>query len=291
MPAVVPWTPAAPPAFVQPALAPECRAANLRVDHAPVFSNGLAGSGYAGIVRIRNGGPPCSILGKPTLRFLGGPSAHMKQTQGALTPDLAPAASTLPPPFSLRSIPTGRTVWLAVAWRSWCAGTAPTTLEVALPSGGAVRLFPGGTPACHGARSTSLIQTDAFMPYVPPPKRSTAIPLKATLDKSSYTAVRGTTLAYRVTLENTSGDAYRFARCPVYVEMLGTPENILAQRRIAKELHYLNCRGVVIRAYSSVTFAMKLRVPKTLRAGHLLEWQLAPDSYSAPFAPAGVVLK
>jgi len=286
MPAVVPWIPASPPALVQPALAPACKASNLRVSHAPVFTNGLTGGGFLGSVLVRNAGPPCSLLGKPKLSFGGG--VHVQQ--GILTKDIAPAVDPLPPPFTMRAVPTGETVWLAVAWRSWCAPKPPARLEVALPAGGALRLFPGGTPTCHGARSTADVQTDSFQPYIAPAKRSTAIPLSAKLTQSQYRIARGRTLHYRVTLQNQTGFAYRFGKCPVYVEQLGTPANLLAGRDIAKEIHYLNCRGVVVKAYSSVTFAMQLRVPKTLRKGYLLEWQLDPHSYSAPFAPAGVTL-
>lgn len=285
MPAVVPWIPKSPPALVAPALAPPCKASNLRVSHAPIFTNGLTGGAYYGPVLVRNAGPPCSLLGTPKLSFTG--SAHVEQQP--LTKDIAPAIDPLPPPFSMRSVPTGRTVWLAVAWRSWCAPKPPTTFEIDLPSGGGtLHLFPGATPSCHGG--TSLVQTNSFLPYVAPAPKSTTIPLSAKLTQSQYKVARGSTLRYRVMLENNTGFAYHFGKCPVYVEQLGTPDNLLKGTGIAKEIHYLNCRGVVVKAYSSVTFAMELRVPKTLRKGFLLEWQLDPHSYSAPFAPAGVTL-
>lgn len=285
MPAVVPWIPASPPALVAPAPAPACRAANLRASHAPIFTNGLTGGGLYGPVLVRNAGRPCSLLGTPKLSF-GGVAPVEQQP---LTKDIAPAVDPLPPPFSMRSVPTGKTVWLAVAWRSWCGSKPPATFEVDLPSGGgALHFFPGATPTCHGGKS--VIQTGPFQPFVAPAAPSTKIPLSAKLTQSHYRVARGTTLHYRVELDNATGSAYRFGKCPVYVEELGTPENLLASRGIAKEIHYLNCRGVVVKAYSSVTFAMQLRVPRTLRKGFLLEWQLDPHSYSAPFAPAGVTL-
>lgn len=287
----MPWIPASPPALVRPARAAACKASNLRASHAPIFEGGLTGGGDTGSVIVRNAGPPCSLLGTPKLGFAGGPSASVHVQQGALTKDIAPAVDPLPPPFSMRSVPTGATVWLAVAWRTWCAPKAPTTFEVILPGGaGTLRLFPGDTPVCHGAKATSVVQTNSFRPYVPPAPKSTTIPLSAKLEQSQYRVARGSTLHYAVMLENQTGFPYRFKQCPVYVEQLGTPENILKGRGIAKEVHYLNCRGVVVKAYSSVTFAMQLRVPKTLGKGFLLEWQLDPHSYSAPFAPAGVTL-
>src|SRR5581483_1323383 len=144
VPAVVPWIPASPPALVRPALAPACKAANLRVSRSPIFTNGLAGSGFAGSILVRNAGPPCSLLGTPKLRFVGGPSARVHLQQQALTKDIAPAVDPLAPPFSMRAVPTGSTVWLPVAWRSWCAPGPPTSFEVDLPSaGGTLRFFPG----------------------------------------------------------------------------------------------------------------------------------------------------
>lgn len=288
MPAVVPWIPKSPPALVRPALAPACKAANLRAGDAPIFTNGIPGGGYAGSVLVRNAGPPCSLVGTPRIGFTGG---AVQVSQKPLTRDIAPAADLLPPTFSMRAVPTGGTVWLAVAWRSWCGKAAPARLAITLPSGGVLRFFPGGTPSCHGARSTASVQANTFQPYVAPAKPSTAIPLKATLDKSHYTVTRGRTLRYRVTLANQTGNNYRFGTCPVYVEQVGTPTTMLTGRGGAKEVHYLNCRGVVVRAYESVTFAMELRIPKTVHRAFLLEWQLAPHSYQAPFAPAGVTLK
>jgi hypothetical protein len=291
VPAVVPWIPKAPPALVQPALAPACKAANLQAGDAPIFTNGLTGGGMYGPVLVRNAGPPCSLLGRPRLGFAGAPSG-MRVTQEPLTRDIAPAADLLPPAFSMRRVPRGRTVWLAVAWRSWCAPTAPTRLTIGIPSGGTLELFPGGTASCHGAKGTAVVQANAFQPYVVPAKPSTAIPLKATLTKSHYVATRGGTLHYQVTLANRTGSTYRFGTsCPLYVEQVGTPSTFLTGHGGAKEVHYLNCRNVVVRAYGSITFAMELRIPKTLARAFLLEWQLAPHSYQAPFAPAGVTLR
>jgi hypothetical protein len=291
VPAVVPWIPKSPPALVQPARAPACKAADLRAGDAPIFTNGFPGGALGGSVLVRNAGPRCSLLGEPKLGFAGAP-ADLRLTQKALTHDIAPPADLLPPAFSMRAVPKGETVWLAVAWQSWCAKAAPTRLTVTLPSGGTLRLFPGGTPTCHGSQPSASLETDAFRPYVQPPKQSTAIPLKATLVQSHYTAVRGRTLRYEVVLANQSGNNYRFGgACPEYVEQAGTPETFLTGRGGAKEVHYLNCRSVVVRAYESVTFAMQLRIPKTIRRAFLLEWQLAPHSYQAPFAPGGLTLK
>ena len=167
----------------------------------------------------------------------------------------------------------------------------PTAMELRLPSGDAVRLRPNAHPLCYGTPPSSRLEVGTFTPYPPPPKQSTTIPLKASLDSGVYDAVRGSTLSYRVTVRNTSRRPYRFAQCPVYVEELGTAKALLAGRGIAKEIHFLNCSGVgAIAPGESVTFAMEMRVPRTLKAAQLLEWQLAPRAYSAPFAPANVVL-
>jgi hypothetical protein len=301
VPAVVPWIPASPPALVRPALAPPCRLAHLRLaDPRGVFDNGLAGSGYAGSIIFRNDGSPCSLVGQPRLRFVGGPAARVHQVETELSKDIQPTPDVLPAPFSIRALPTGRSAWVEVAWRSWCApgnpgggqmSPPPSALEVVLRSGDVARFPVGGTPVCYGPALTSIVEAGEFRPYLPPAKQSTAIPLKASLDSQLYDAVRGATLRYRVTVRNTSRRPYRFAQCPVYVEQLGTAKALLAQRGIAKEIHFLNCRSIgAIAPGQSVTFAMEIRVPPTLKAGDLLEWQLAPRAYSAPWAPANVVL-
>ena len=167
----------------------------------------------------------------------------------------------------------------------------PTAMELRLPSGDAVRLRPGAHPICYGKPPTSHFEVGTFRPYLPPAKQSTTIPMKASLDSQLYDVVRGSTLRYRVTMRNTSRRPYRFVQCPVYVEELGTAKALLAGRDIAKEIHFLNCGSVgAIAPGASVTFAMEIRVPLTLKAADLLEWQLAPRAYSAPWAPADVVL-
>jgi hypothetical protein len=301
VPAVVPWIPASPPALVAPATAAPCRLAHLRfTGPRGVFDNGLAGSGYAGSIIFRNDGPACSLVGQPRLRFVGGPAARVHQVEAGLTKDIQPTPDFLPAPFSVRALPTGRSAWVEVAWRSWCApgnpgggqmSPPPSALEVTLPSGDVARFPVGGTPVCYGPALTSSVEAGAFRPYLPPAKQSTTIPLKASLDSQLYDAVRGKTLRYRVTLRNPTSRPYRFAKCPVYVEELGGAKALVAQRGIAKEIHFLNCRNVgAIAPGQSVTFAMEIHVPRTLKAADLLEWQLAPRAYSAPWAPANVVL-
>ena len=303
MPAVVPWIPASPPALVAPATAEPCRSSQLRVSGVlggGVFQNGLTGGAYTGAVLFRNTGPPCSLLGQPRVRFTGGPSSRIRQIEVPLRRDVRPGPSLLPAPFFVRSLRTGRSASVELIWDAWCAAgnpgggqmsPPPTAMELRLPSGDAVRLRPNAHPLCYGTPPSSRLEVGTFTPYLPPAKQSTTIPLKASLDSGVYDAVRGSTLRYRVTVRNTSRRPYRFAQCPVYVEQLGTAKALLAGRGIAKEIHFLNCRGVgAIAPGASVTFAMEIRVPTTLKAADLLEWQLAPRAYSAPWAPANVVL-
>ncbi len=303
MPAVVPWIPASPPALVAPATAAPCQLSQLRVSGViggGVFQNGLTGGAYAGAVLLRNTGPPCSLVGQPRVRFTGGPSSRIRQIELPLRKDVQPGPDPLPTPFFVRALPTGRTASVELVWDAWCApgnpgagqiSPPPTAMALRLPSGDAVRLHPGAHPICYGKPPTSRLEVGTFRPYLPPAKQSTTIPLKASLDSQFYEAVRGSTLRYRVTVRNTSRRSYRFAQCPVYVEQLGTSKALVAGRGIATEIHFLNCRGVgAIAPGQSVTFAMEIRVPRTLKAADLLEWQLAPRAYSAPWAPANVVL-
>ncbi len=57
-----------------------------------------------------------------------------------------------------------------------------------------------------------------FTPFVPAPRPSTRLPLSIGFNRASYRVATGTVLRYRVILRNTSRKAFRFPRCPIYVE-------------------------------------------------------------------------
>lgn len=291
MPAVVPWIPASPPPFVVPAVAPACRLANLRVGgvdpRAGIFDNGASGALTGGVV-LTNAGPPCSLLGRPAVRLVGGPVARVRLKQTAFDPG-APPLDVLPA-FSVRALPTGSAAYATLWWSNWCApgnpgagnlSPPPTALEVALPAGGSVRFPVRGAPRCDAPEYPSTVAVGAFTPLVPQPKQTTRLPFALAVDAPS-TARPGTVLRYRVTLRNTRRRAFRFGACPTYFEELGA----------AHELHVLDCGPArTIAPDASVTFAMELRLPPTLRTGpDGIFWELGPGTYLPPSASARVVV-
>lgn len=281
---VIPWIPASPPPPVVPPVARPCRLAQLHVAGADrregVFFNGATGS-LVGSVTFRNDGRACSLLGKPGVRLVGGPSAAEPQLQKPLQLT-AFAPDVLPPPFSTRALPHGRTAIVQIWWSNWCGSQAPKAVEVTLPSGGSVRLNVRYAPRCDAPRSPSTVSVGEFTSFVPPPRPSTRLPLSIGFNRAFYRVADGTVLRYRVTLRNTSRKPFRFPGCPVYIESLGP----------AAEIHLLNCRPArMLRPGGSATFAMELRVPRQLRrGGNELFWEVGLGTYLPPSsgAPATV---
>lgn len=281
---VIPWIPASPPPPVVPPVARPCRLAQLHVAGADrregVFFNGATGS-LVGTVSFRNDGRTCSLLGKPGVRLVGGPSATVPQLQKPLQLTTF-APDVLPPPFSTRALPQGRTATVQIWWSNWCASQVPKAVEVTLPSGGSVRLKVAHAPRCDAPGSPSTVSVGAFTSFVPAPRPPTRLPLSVGFNRASYRVADGTVLRYHVTLRNTSRKPLRFSRCPVYVEALGQ----------AAEIHLLNCRPAgMLRPGGSATFAMELRVPKQLRRGrNELLWEVGIGTYLPPSsgAPATV---
>ena len=292
---VIPWVPASPPAPVAPPVARPCRLAQLHVGGADplkgVFFNGATGS-LVGRVTFRNMGRVCSLLGRPRVRFVGGPSATVRQLQKRLRGD-APALDVLPPPFSVRALPHGRSASVEIWWSNWCAAAnagdgrlsqPPAAVELALPSGGTTRLDVSSSPRCDVPAAPSTVSVGAFTPLVPGPRQSTRLPLSVGFDRASYRVTAGTVLHYRLILRNKSTRPFHFTRCPLYFESLGS----------AHEIHVLNCGPVrTLARGASATFAMELRVPRRLRRGRAaLFWELGlgtylPQSSGAPATVTG----
>lgn len=145
--------------------APPCRLAQLHVatvdPHLGVFFNGATGS-LVGWVSFTNEGAPCSLLGRPRVRLVGGPAAKVKQRQTAFTGDTA---------GPVRRLPHGRTAGVEIWWSNWCAagnpGTGkssppPTGVEVTLPSGGTVRLAVREAARCDAPQQPSTVAVGAF---------------------------------------------------------------------------------------------------------------------------------
>ena len=97
----------------------------------------------------------------------------------------------------------------------------------------------------------------------------------------------GRWLSFTVVLTNTSSRPFRFGRaCPAYTEGLGGVGTLWGPRQ--RQAYVLNCHAAgPIAPHASVSFAMRVHVPKSEDFGGLL-WTLAPDSYNPPQALAWV---
>lgn len=275
---MIPWLPTIPLRPVVP-LAPPCRVTQLRV--APqvprlgVFFGGETGS-LAGWIIFRNTGRPCSLVGRPHIELLSRGNPLPRQTEAPEAEGTAP--DVLPPPFSTRALPRGRSAQVATVWSEGCRSA--DAVRVTLPDGGGSAVLPQRLRArCDQPGAHAVISVATFQSLVPPPAPSTHLPLRISFTRRFYRAVPGTTLHYTITLRNTSTRPFRFGRrCPIYLESLGN----------ANETYVLNCRPVkTIRPRASVTFAMELRVPVTLRRGTALAVELGlgtylPQDWSAP---------
>lgn len=278
---MIPWIPAKPPVPIPAAVAARCRLSQLEVGPSDpklgVFYNGETGS-LAGAIVFRNLGKPCALSGRPGLQLMD--SAEAVPTRQEILAE-SQAADDLTPPFSTRALPHGKAAIVTVVWSNWC-GRGVTGVRVTLPSGGGSATLPIlGHPRCDQASSGTFVTVGAFRPFVPEPKPSTRLPLSVRFDRSSYVARRGAILDYVMTLRNTSKKPFRFARCPVYVESVGS----------ARETYVLNCHPVgVLAPGETAKFAMQFRVPSTLRIGRLLWVEVGLGTANPPNGSVPVTL-
>jgi hypothetical protein len=148
-----------------PPVAPPCRLSQLHVGtvdpHLGVFFNGATGSlvGWAGFT---NEGAPCSLLGRPRVRLVGGPAAAVKQRETTFTGD---------PHATVRMLPHGHAAGVEIWWSNWCAAgnrgggnlsPPPTGLVLTLPSGGSVRLAVRHAPRCDAPQEPSTLSVGTF---------------------------------------------------------------------------------------------------------------------------------
>jgi hypothetical protein len=155
--------------------APPCLLSQLRVATVDpglgVFFHGATDS-LVGWLSFPNLGAPCSLLGRPRVRFVGGPAATVRQRETPLTGE-NPAPGSPRPPYSTRSVRHGRKVGVEIWWSNWCAAgnpgagkpsRPPTGVVVTLPSGGAVRLAVHEAPRCDAPRQPSTVSVGTFQP-------------------------------------------------------------------------------------------------------------------------------
>ena len=228
-----PGTPAAP-----------CRASQLRAEGKGfVFSPAIVGG--TGSATLRNtGSSPCSLTGRPVVRFVGAPKAP-RQRQVALPPRAATFPTVLPAAETLNALPPGRAATVSVDWRNWCVPGAarthrplrpPRAVRVTLAHGaGSLDVPYNAVAPCDAPGEPSTIGVRPFQPAPLPARRPwTATPVRAairSLDgaRGPLHARRGAELRYVVDLRNASRtETVRFDRCPIFVESIapaGLPES------------------------------------------------------------------
>jgi Protein of unknown function (DUF4232) len=148
-----------------PPVAPPCRLSQLQVGtvdpHLGVFFNGATGS-LVGWVSFANEGAACSLLGRPRVRLVGGPSPAVKQRETTFT-----GGKHAP----VRVLRHGHAAGVEIWWSNWCAphnrgdgklSSPPTGLVLTLPSGGTVRLTVREAPRCDQPQQPSLVSVGTF---------------------------------------------------------------------------------------------------------------------------------
>jgi hypothetical protein len=291
----IPWLPTRPPrAGEPPPLARPCRASELL---ARLQVQGASGNLVGGVV-VRNAGQvPCSLSGRPSARFEGGPAASTAFRVVPAPADPLDTSLIYDRASSLRALGPGRSAFVAVFWSNWCppgvvvtsTGTPPSRLVLLLPMGGELTTTVSGAPRCDGPNAPSTLAIKPFARSGRQPRPSSHLPLRARIlgastDKSrpSLRVKAGGLLRYEVGLTNTSRRPFRFRSCPTYVQHL--------DRRSTS--YVLNCRPAgVLLPRETARFAMRLRAPKDARVGRTgLFWLLGPKTYLPATADVPVLV-
>ena len=161
---VVPWIPGQPPKFRVRALAPPCRAVDLRIG---LFLSPVSGGGgLQGGIKVKHRATPrCSLQGTPSIRFAGG--TRQRLTRGRLRTE-GDRDGTLPR-SALRSLGRGDEAYSAILWSNWCA-RKPRGVEVDLPQrGGRIVLGFVKVPSCSSSSDAAILKVSAFTPIEPQP--------------------------------------------------------------------------------------------------------------------------
>jgi hypothetical protein len=104
----IPWLPTRPPRAGKPPLSPRCPASDLR---AHLQAQGATGNLIGGVLVRNSGRVPCSLRGRPSARFEGGPAAATAFRVFRFRPIRSTPASftTEPHPFARSARPRGMT--------------------------------------------------------------------------------------------------------------------------------------------------------------------------------------
>jgi hypothetical protein len=290
----IPWLPTRPARVADPPLSPSCKAPDLR---AQLQVQGATGNLIGGVL-VRNAGPaPCSLRGRPSARFEGGPADATGLRTVAAPADPLDTSLIYDRASSLRALAPGRSAALPVFWSNWCppdavvtsTGTPPTRLVLVLPDGGELATAVNRAPRCDNPSASSTLAIKPFVRRGRQPAPSSHLPLRAVIVGASTDKTRpslrvraGGVLNYEVALTNVARQPFRFRSCPIYVQDLDARE----------EWYVLNCRSVgILQPRESARVAMLLRVPKNARLGRTgLFWLLGPKTYLPPTAIVPVLV-
>jgi hypothetical protein len=281
LPPVVPWLdrqPAHAPAH--PPRAAACRASDLR---AQLFLQGETGMLVGGVDLTNRSERACALVGRPRVSFTG---ASRRWRAEALPRQREPLDVLADPPGSLRALAPGKTAEAVLEWTNWC-GRRPAGLRVTLAGGGSLVVPLRDAPRCERPSERSTLGVAPLAPAVAQLPSTSRLPLRARIVGSrpvAFLARPGETSTYAVALTNTSEQPFRFgAPCPVYVVAL-TPGRVAS--------YVLNCQPVPeIAPHATVRFEMRLPVPPGQTLGRAtLSWELAPQTYLAPYADASVAV-
>ncbi len=298
---LIPWTDEPVPelAVRKTTPAPPCRASQLR----PVgdgFTFQAAISGATGSVALRNiGTAPCSLRGRPAVRFVGAPKAP-EQRQVPLPPQQPPFPRLLLPAARLLSLAPGDSASLGIEWRNWCVPNAqtakkplipPTSVRITLLDGrGSLDVYYNAVTSCEHPEGPSTIGVRPFQPPVlPSTKPWTTQILSAKVltlagGAGPLHARRGELLRYSVGLRNDGRETVGFARCPFAVELLA-PEG-------KPEAHRLDCAAAhPLAPHATLRFEMRIRIPATAPLGpNGLFWELDPVGAQSPEVVSRVIV-
>jgi hypothetical protein len=270
---VIAWKPFRPPIAPAPRLASPCHASDLSWSphdfEGPVGWVGATGNLGTSIVVRNVSGHPCSLVGRPRLRFAGADTREFAISAYSQDPINRAALS------SLRALGPGKEARVELWWmQSWC-GNPPAKLRVTLLAGRSTKTFlNNGAPRCNDpAARQSTITHLGVSTWVPVLLEPPALPLRVQLlgRKGSHGFVvyhvrRGHVLRYQVAVTNVSKKPYTFGRCPFYEVTLDRAQAFV-----------LNCRPVgTLAPGARAVFEMRMRVDRPI-GGFLWSLNAAND--------------
>jgi hypothetical protein len=291
----IPWLPTRPARQAEPPLASSCKASELR---AQLRVQGATGNLIGGVVVRNVGSVLCSLRGRPSARFEGGPATETAFRTIPVAADPLDTSLIYDHASSLRALHPGRTAFVPILWSNWCPpdaivtsyGTPPASLVLVLPQGGELTAAVDRASRCDSPTAPSTLSIKPFVPVGRQPPPSSHLPLRvvivgASRDKTRPPSPRvraGGLLRYEVALTNIAPRPFSFRGCPTYLQDL--------DRRT--DSYVLNCKPLgTLQPRKSARFAMVLRVPRKARIGRTsLFWLLGPKTDLPPTAVATVLV-